>query len=463
MITNLKLQVSPPGIGVAPLVVLGSQKVSGAFGQAVGTKVGFGYLEAEEKVRVVRRHLLTAQSRQRSYANIRRRDLEFQIGDHVFLKVSPSKGIRRFGVRGKLSPRYIGPFEVLERVGPVAYRIALPPRLVGTHDVFHVSALRKYVFDPSHVINFTPLEIGEDLRYEERPLRILARETKELRNRDTHCSQVPTRPVWRPLRANATRTCPDTLQSCRQASAKIPGLYILPHYKKFRPRNSGIPQLGTSNSLAIQRDSQIWSAWKAQSTLHWPFEVLERVGPVAYRIALPPRLVGTHDVFHVSALRKYVFDPSHVINFTPLEIGEDLRYEERPLRILARETKELRNRVIPGRGGGGRGSLSVDHFSSDLIRAHAVADLAEIAGALPIASSSDEPTSSFRRLSFSHDNTPTSSPISDPTPTAPILRTPAPPAPAPAEEARDPSPPTTFPLTSSAATPSPTSRRSPAT
>ena len=74
---------------------------------------------------------------------------------------------------------------------------------------------------------------------------------------------------------------------------------------------------------------------------------MERIGPVAYRIALPPRLAGIHDVFHVSALRRYVFDPSHVIDFTPLEIGEDLRYKERPLRILARESKELRNRVIP--------------------------------------------------------------------------------------------------------------------
>ncbi|XP_020098958.1 uncharacterized protein LOC109717503 [Ananas comosus] len=110
-------------------------------------------------------------------------EVEEKVGDHVFLKVSPSRGIRRFGVRGKLNPRFVGPFEILERVGPVAYRIALPPRLADIHDVFHVSALRRYVFDPSHVIDFTPLELGEDLRYEERPVQILARETKELRNR----------------------------------------------------------------------------------------------------------------------------------------------------------------------------------------------------------------------------------------------------------------------------------------
>ncbi len=100
----------------------------------------------------------------------------------MLLKVPLFRGIWRFGFRWKLRPYFIGPFEVLELVGPVAYRIALPPRLVGVHNIFHVSALRKYVFDPSHVIDFAPLELNEDLRYEERPMRILDREVKELRN-----------------------------------------------------------------------------------------------------------------------------------------------------------------------------------------------------------------------------------------------------------------------------------------
>nr|CAD1831517.1 unnamed protein product [Ananas comosus var. bracteatus] len=92
----------------------------------VGERLALGpdvLQEAEDKVRIARERLLTAQSRQRCYADKRRRDLEFQIGEHVFLKVSPTRGIRRFGIRGKLSPRYIGPYEVLERVGPVAYRL----------------------------------------------------------------------------------------------------------------------------------------------------------------------------------------------------------------------------------------------------------------------------------------------------------------------------------------------------
>ena len=83
---------------------------------------------------------------------MRRRPLEFEIGDKVFLKVAPIRGIMRFGKKGKLSPRYVGPFEVLERIGAVAYRLALPPPMAGVHDVFHVSMLRKYVADPSHIL-----------------------------------------------------------------------------------------------------------------------------------------------------------------------------------------------------------------------------------------------------------------------------------------------------------------------
>ncbi|RVX07100.1 Transposon Ty3-I Gag-Pol polyprotein [Vitis vinifera] len=101
------------------------------------------------------------------------RDLEFEVGDHVFLKVSPMKSIMRFGRKRKLSPRFVGPFEVLERVGTLAYKVALPLSLSKIHNVFHVLTLRKYIYDPSHVVELEPIQISEDLTYEEVPVQIV--------------------------------------------------------------------------------------------------------------------------------------------------------------------------------------------------------------------------------------------------------------------------------------------------
>ncbi|KAL0537684.1 hypothetical protein IC582_026668 [Cucumis melo] len=108
----------------------------------------------------------------------------------VFLKVAPMKGVLRFERRGKLSPRFVGLFEILEQIGPVAYRLALPPSLSTVHDVFHVSMLRKYVLDPSHVVDYEPLEIDENLSYTEQPVEVLAREMKMLRNREISLVKV---------------------------------------------------------------------------------------------------------------------------------------------------------------------------------------------------------------------------------------------------------------------------------
>ncbi|KAD2393098.1 hypothetical protein E3N88_40075 [Mikania micrantha] len=120
-------------------------------------------------------------SRQKSYADKRRKPLEFQVGDRVMLKVSPWKGVVRFGKKGKLAPRYVGPFEIIERIGPVAYRLRLPDELSGVHDVFHVSNLKKCLADESLVIPIEEIQVDEQLHFIEEPLEIMDRKVKQLR------------------------------------------------------------------------------------------------------------------------------------------------------------------------------------------------------------------------------------------------------------------------------------------
>ena len=126
-----------------------------------------------EKVSLIQQCLLTSQSRQKSYADVRRRPLEFEVGDHVFLKVMPKRGVVRFSKRGKLLPRFIGPFEILERVGTVAYWLALPPSMLGVHEVFHVSMLQRYTPDPAHIVDWGEIEVDTDETFEEGPMCIM--------------------------------------------------------------------------------------------------------------------------------------------------------------------------------------------------------------------------------------------------------------------------------------------------
>ncbi|RVW80783.1 Transposon Tf2-11 polyprotein [Vitis vinifera] len=131
------------------------------------------YVDCFENVSLIKERLKAAQNRQKSYVDNHRRDLEFEVGDHVFLKVSPMKSIMRFEENGKLSPRCVGPFEVLEKVGTLPYKVALPPSPSKIHNAFHVSTLRKYIYDSSHVVELESIQNSKDLIYEEVPIQIV--------------------------------------------------------------------------------------------------------------------------------------------------------------------------------------------------------------------------------------------------------------------------------------------------
>jgi hypothetical protein len=131
---------------------------------------------------MVRENLKLAQARQKSYADNRRRELIFQVGDFVYLKVSPIRGLHRFKIRRKLAPRYIGPFKILEQRGEVAYQLELPPQLSDVHDVFHVSQLRKCLRVLAGQMPLEELTLGKDLTYQEYLVKFLDTSEKVTRN-----------------------------------------------------------------------------------------------------------------------------------------------------------------------------------------------------------------------------------------------------------------------------------------
>ncbi|XP_049410623.1 uncharacterized protein LOC125873817 [Solanum stenotomum] len=149
--------------------------------------------QTEDNVKIIKDHLNISSDRQKSYVDLKRRDIEYKVGDKVFLKVSPWKNIMSFGQEGELSPRWIGPYEIIEKVGPVAYKLPLQPELDKIHNFFHVSMLRRCRSDPSHVLPVESIEVNLDLTYNGDPIRIDDRETKKLRNKRIHLVKV----LWR--------------------------------------------------------------------------------------------------------------------------------------------------------------------------------------------------------------------------------------------------------------------------
>ncbi|XP_073153938.1 uncharacterized protein [Henckelia pumila] len=178
-------------IGMAPYEALYGRKCrSPLYWDEFGEKAVIGpeiIQETVGKVAIIKEKLKAAQDRQKSWADLKRRPLEFEVGEKAYVKFSPMKGVVRFCRAGKLNPRYMGPFEILDKVGTLAYQLALPPAMSRVHNVFHVSQLRKYVPNPNHILEAEPLvtdgNLNEELKYEEVPIRIVDTMDQVLRRR----------------------------------------------------------------------------------------------------------------------------------------------------------------------------------------------------------------------------------------------------------------------------------------
>ena len=139
--------------------------------------------EADEQVRIVRERLKASQSRQKSYYDARHRKVDYEVGEKVYLRVTPLKGVHRFGIKGKLAPRYVGPFTILDKRGELAYHLELPSTFPNVHDMFHVSQLKRCFKDPVHGVDHEALDLQEDLTYREHPVRILDEAERKTRNK----------------------------------------------------------------------------------------------------------------------------------------------------------------------------------------------------------------------------------------------------------------------------------------
>nr|GEW54798.1 putative reverse transcriptase domain-containing protein [Tanacetum cinerariifolium] len=264
-----------------------------------------------------------ARDRQKSYADLKRKPMEFQVGDKAMLKISPWKGVVRFGKRGKLNPRYVGPFKVLERIGDVAYKLDLPEELSRVHNTFHVSNLKKCHADEPLAVPLDGLHFDDKLHFVEEPVEIMDREVKQLKQ-----SRIPLVKV----RWNSKRGPEFTWEREDQFRKKYPHLFArtAPSSSKSYVDLKRKPiefQVGNKVMLNV-------SPWKG--VVHF-----------GKRGKLNPRPEQIHNTFHVSNLKKCHADEPLAVPLDGLHFDDKLHFVEEPVEIVDREVKRLKQSQIP--------------------------------------------------------------------------------------------------------------------
>ncbi|XP_040944210.1 uncharacterized protein [Gossypium hirsutum] len=249
--------------------------------------------DTEDKVKLIWDHLKEASDRKKSYVDLKRREIEYAMGDSVFLEVSLWKKVLRFGRKGKLSLRFIGPYRIAMRIGPVAYQLELPPELGQIHDVFHVSMLRRYRLDPSHFVVIEEIEVKPDLTFEEEPIQIIGRNVKVLRRKSVPlvkvlwCNHKVEEATWEPEEA-VQRQHPQLFESDekedgptnvdRQLVKRLTplGSIELPKGPMTRARTKQLQDAISAFVMRIWEDNQLYNIGGAKNnSLKTPCTILQ--------------------------------------------------------------------------------------------------------------------------------------------------------------------------------------------
>nr|GEV98341.1 putative reverse transcriptase domain-containing protein [Tanacetum cinerariifolium] len=273
--------------------------------------VDFGK-EITKEIVLIKQRIQAAQDRQKSYADLKWKLTEFKVGDRVMLKVSPWKGVVRFGKRGKLNPRYVGPFKVLAKVGTVAYRLELPQELSRVYYTFHVSNIKKCYDDKPLVMPLDGIHFDDRLQFMEEPVKILEHEIKRL-NR----SRIP---------LDRQKSYADLKWKLIEFKVGDRVMLKVSHWK-------GVVRFGKRGKLNPRYVG--------------PFKVLAKVGTVAYRLELRQELRRVYYTFHVSNIKKCYDVKPLVMPLDGIHFDDRLQFMEEPVKILEHEIKILKRSWIP--------------------------------------------------------------------------------------------------------------------
>ncbi|XP_026459494.1 uncharacterized protein LOC113360171 [Papaver somniferum] len=294
---------------------------------------------------VVKDCLRKAQSRQKIYADRKRRPLPLEVGDEVLLKVSAMKGVMRFGKKGKLAPRFIGPFPITKKIGNVAYQLELPPQLSCVHNVFHVSMLRRHLRDGERAqkADLSELVVKPDASYEDEGIRILERKVRQLRSRAIPFVKVQ----WNSQdEREASWEREDVIRHSHPQLFNNVKIYA---DRKRRPLPLEVGDEVLLKVSAVKGVMRFEKKGKLAPRFIGPFPITKKIGNVAYQLELPPQLSCVHNVFHVSMLRRHLRDGERAqkANLSELVVKPDATYEDEGIRILERQVRQLWSRAIP--------------------------------------------------------------------------------------------------------------------